>query len=86
MSKRKLTKIVKRRRKNYKPTIGLTLENGRRISVNAVLYYEAIRKEQERRAEEEMHRIAHKLIREMLPGVALIEDMCAAAGAWGYYF
>lgn len=83
---RKLTKIIKKRRKNYKPTIGITLKNGRRVSVNAEEYYAAIRAEEKRQAEAEMHRVAHKLIREMLPGVAVIEDWLAANGAWGYYF
>lgn len=86
MSKRKLTKIVKKRRLNYKPTIGLTLKSGNRVSVNAEEYYAAIKAEQKRRVEEEMHKVAHQLIREMLPGVALIEDMCSELGAWGCYF
>ena len=86
MSKRNLTKITKKRRLNYKPTIGLTLENDRRISVNAVEYYAMIRAEERAKAEAEMHRIAHQLIRQVMPGIALIEDMCAATGAWGYYF
>ena len=86
MSKRKLTKIVKKRRLNYKPTIGITLDNGKRVSVNSVVYWDIIRKEEAAKAEAEMHRVAHKLIREMLPGVAVLEDWLAANGAWGYYF
>ena len=86
MSKRKLTKIVKKRRLNYKPTIGLTLKSGERVSVNAVEYYAAVKAEEKRQAEAEMHRVAHKLIREMLPGVAVLEDWLAANGAWGCYF
>ena len=31
---RKLTKIINKRRKNYKPTIGVEFENGKRISAN----------------------------------------------------
>jgi len=85
MSKRKLTKIVKKRRLNYKPTIGITLDNGKRVSVNSVVYWDIIRKEEEAKAEAEMYSVAHKLIREMFPSIALIEDMCASMGAWGYF-
>ena len=51
---RKLSKIINKRRLNYKPTIGLEFESGKRISVRlaeylAYLKYKADQEEAERR-------------------------------------
>lgn len=59
---RKLTKVIKRRRKNYKPTIGLILEDGSRVSVNAEVYYIFKRKQ----AEAEAHRQAKQFFKDFL--------------------
>lgn len=85
MSKRKLTKIVKKRRKNYKPTIGITLDNGKRVSVNSVVYWDIIRKEEAERAEAELHQKMHTLIREALPELAALEDYLRDMGSWMYF-
>lgn len=86
MNKTKLTKIIKKRRLNYKPTIGIILKDGTKVSVNAVEYYNMVRAEEKAKVEKELHERLHQLMRQVMPGIALIEDMCAAAGAWGYYF
>ena len=83
MNKRKLTKVIRKRRLKYKPTIGITLKSGERLSVNAVEYRIAVEKEEKAKADAEMRRIAYKVIRDVCPGMAFIKDML---GAWSYYF
>ena len=83
--KRKLTKIVKKRRLNYKPTMGLTLSTGERVSVNTIKHYADIKVRTQLELKK-MSRVVHKTMREMFPGIALIQDMCEAMGGWGFYF
>lgn len=82
---RKLTKEIKRRRKNYKPTIGIILENGKRASVNAVIYFDMLRKQREAELEAEIYQEMHSLIRKHLPGLAALEDHLISIGSWMYY-
>lgn len=82
---RKLTKEIKRRRKNYKPTIGIILENGKRASVNAVIYFDMLRKQEEAELEAEIYQELHNIIREHAPGLAALEDYLGSMGSWMYY-
>lgn len=74
---RKLTKVIKKRRKNYKPTTGVVNQWGIRESVNTEIIKaqraEARRQilhEEKRKLRAEIHRI----VRETLPGFAALED------------
>ena len=46
---RKLTKIINKRRKNYKPTIGVEFENGKRISANLYVWKKYLQELEERK-------------------------------------
>ena len=81
---RKLTKIIKKRRKNYKPTTGIINKNGIRESINTE-YIRAARAEQRRQQLREekrkLHAEIHQIVRETLPGFAALED--AAISVFG---
>ena len=74
---RKLTKIIKKRRKNYKPTAGIVNKNGIRESINTE-YIRAARAEQRRQKLREekrrLHAEIHQIVRETLTGFAALED------------
>ena len=74
---RKLTKIIKKRRKVYKPTTGIVNKNGIRESINTEII-KAQRAELRRlKIREEKRKIQaeiHQIMRETLPGVAALED------------
>ena len=70
---RKLTKTINKRRKNYKPTIGLTFKGGR-LSVNATEYYIERDKREVAKAEREIKRKMRSMIREALPNLAFVMD------------
>ena len=46
---RKLTKIINKRRKNYKPTIGVEFKNGKRISANLYEWKKYLKELEERK-------------------------------------
>ena len=56
---KKLTKIIKHKHKNYKPTIGLTDDFGKKFSVNSVEYYITLKK---LRAEREARKLVMDFI------------------------
>ena len=74
---KKLTKIIKKRIKNYKPTTGIVNKNGIRESINTE-YIRAARAEQRRQQLREekrkLHAEIHQIVRETLPGFAALED------------
>lgn len=82
---RKLTKKIKRMHKDYKPTIGISLPSGIRMSVNAVEYRIAIETREKEEAEREFKRLAHQAIREICPGFAALEDALSSLGSWTYF-
>lgn len=78
---RKLTKKIKKMRKNYKPSIGLTVKNayGRgyrtgHMSLNANTYYIEKRKEEYRKWERKVKAEIHQIMRQVMPGLAAVED------------
>ena len=81
---RKLTKIIKKRRKVYKPTTGIVNKNGIRESINTE-YIRAARAEQRRqqlrKEKRKLHAEIHQIVRETLPGFAALED--AAISVFG---
>ena len=81
---RKLTKIIKKRRKNYKPTTGIVNKNSIRESINTE-YIRAARAEQRRQQLREekrkLHAEIHQIVRETIPGFAALED--AAISVFG---
>jgi hypothetical protein len=81
---RKLTKIIKKRRKNYKPTTGVVNQWGIRESVNTEIIKaqraearRQILREEKRKLRAEFYRI----VRETFPGFAALED--AAISVFG---
>lgn len=83
---RKLTKAIKKRRKNYKATIGLTSEDGtRHMCVNATVYYIEKEKEAKLEAERCARQLVRKFIREQMPTLAAVMDYFGMAGG-AYYW
>ena len=83
---RKLTKTVNRRRKNYKPTIGLTSKDGSyRKSVNATVYYIKLEKKREAEAKREARKFLEDFMRKEMPGFAAIMDYFGGMGMWYGY-
>ena len=82
---RKLTKIIKKRRLNYKPTIGITVEDGWRSSVNSVVYKDVITKREIAKQEAEMHAYAHKLIKEFFPETLELLGIASNLESWMYF-
>ena len=84
---RKLTKIVKRRHKNYKPTIGgIDIITNKQVSVNAVVFYVEKEKERkyqaEQRAKQEMRKVFMSLVKEKMPNLF---SMLNIFGDYWYY-
>lgn len=78
---RKLTKIVNRRRKNYKPTIGLTSKDGRyHKTVNATVYYIKLEKKIEAEAKRETRKFLENFLREKVPSLAAVMDYFGGMG------
>lgn len=74
---RKLTKIINKRRKNYKPVTGVVDTDGRKALVNTEhikAHEAAMKREKARREEMEVRREIHQIMRQIMPGLAVIED------------
>ena len=82
---RNLTKSLRKRRLNYKPTIGITLDNGKRVSVNSVVYWDIIRKEETAKQEAEMRALAHKLIQKFFPETLELLGITSGMDSWMYF-
>ena len=82
---RKLTKTINRRKKNYKATIGLTTETGKRVSYNAIVFY--IEKERAAKAEakREAERLVRNFIRQQMPALSAVMDYFGMAGGAFYW-
>lgn len=82
---RKLTKIIKKRRKNYKPTTGIVNKNGIRESINTEIIKAKkaeLRRLKLREEKRKLRSELHQLIRAVVPGVAALED--AASSIFGF--
>jgi len=75
---RKLTKIINKRRKNYKPTIGINNK-----SINADVYYINKKKIEKEREEQEKRRIFNDFMREKFPEIFELQELI---GGMGMYF
>ena len=64
---RKLTKIIKKRNKVYKPTIGIENKFGTKFSVNANTFYIELQKKREREFEAKIRRMFMKKLSEVAP-------------------
>jgi len=83
---RKLTKTINRRRKNYKPTIGLTSKDGSyRKSVNATVYYIKLQKKRDAEAEREARKFLMNFLEEKMPKFFGMLNAFANLGDWMYY-
>ena len=82
---RKLTKTVNRRRKNYKPTVGVTGKSGKRYSINGTKYYIFLENKRKREAEIEARKFMENFIAEKCPQFAKIVDFLKAMGGMMYY-
>ena len=82
---RKLTKTINKRRKNYKATIGLTTETGKRVSFNATVFYIEKERAAKAEAEREAKRLVRNFIRQQMPTLAAVMDYFGMAGG-AYYW
>lgn len=74
---RKLTKIINKRRKNYKPTIGINNK-----SINADVYYINKKKIEKERAEREKRRLIHDFMRENFPAIFELQELIGGMGMY----
>lgn len=89
---RKLTKIVNRRRKNYKPTIAvIDTRTNKIMSVNATVFYinqEKQRKYEEWKKEREAERVARQFLmgflEEKMPEFFGMLNVLGDMGMWMY--
>lgn len=82
---RKLTKIVNRRRKNYKPTIGLTSKDGSyRKSFNATVYYIKLQKKRDAEAERQARKFLMNFLQEKMPEFFGMLNVLGGMGMWMY--
>jgi len=82
---KKLTKIIKKRNKNYKPTIGLQTEAGRRISFNAELFYIEKALQEKLEAERYAKKFVRDFIKEKMPEFDKFINMLEGFGSFMYY-
>lgn len=86
---KKLTKVIKRKRKLNKPTIGLVTESGRRISFNAEIYYiekaKEAKIEAERQARQFMHKFLQEKCPEMMKKIETLQSILGGFGSFMYY-
>ena len=83
---RKLTKIINKRRKNYKATVGLVNEYGKRCSVNGVLFYMMLRAEEKDRAEREARKFMMKFVQEACPNLVTFMNILGSMTNWSSYY
>lgn len=82
---KRLTKEIKRRRKIYKPTIGLVNpKTGKRVSVNAVQYYAWKRQQEELEAEKYARDFFMKFMREECPQLVEALNLFGNVGSYMY--
>lgn len=82
---RKLTKTINRRRKNYKPTIGLTSKDGSyRKSVNATVYYIKLQKKRDAEAKREARKFLMNFLEKEMPGLFGVLNAFGNLGMWMY--
>lgn len=74
---RKLTKIINKRRKNYKPTIGINNK-----SVNADVYYINKKKLEKEREERKMRKIFNDFMRENFPEIFELQELIGGMGMY----
>lgn len=87
---RKLTKIINKRRKNYKPVTGVVDTDGRKALINTEhikAHEAAVRREKAYRAEMEVRHEIHQIIRQLIPSLGVLEDAIAEMnGGFNPYF
>ena len=86
----KLTKVINKRRKNYKPTIGITSKNGNHHkSFNAEVYYIEKAKQEEIKAQKEARKFMMNFIEEEMPDLykkmSVLTGAIGGLGSWMYY-
>ena len=74
---RKLTKIINKRRKNYKPTLGINNK-----SVNADVYYINKKKLEKEREERKMRKIFNDFMRENFPEIFELQELIGGMGMY----
>lgn len=79
---KKLTKIINKRRKNYKPTIGIEYIDGTRMSFNAVVYYHYKALEEKERAEAEARKFLMRFVQEACPDIYRFASLLGSIGRY----
>jgi len=79
---KKITKIINKRRKNFKPTIGIEYSDGTRRSFNAVIYYHEKALEEEEQAEAEARRFLMKFVQKACPDIFRFASILGSVGRY----
>jgi len=81
----KLTKTINKRRKNYKPTIGLLTETGRKVSINANIFYIEKALQEKLEAERYAKKFVRDFIKEKMPEFDKFINILEGFGSFMYY-